>query len=159
MNGYKRAWQPMPMICLQDVYDAFEFYMAMHMGIQVQRRKPSLSKIEFDDQKYNSYEFDFTEFPGIRMRDHLQCTQIVMYGSPCLPSICFYDASHRLVQRASGETKLTLYDALRWIVERAPAPPVVAASLRADEEGLLDLAHDVVRLWKARGLRHKRRVV
>jgi hypothetical protein len=100
--------------------------------------------------------FDFTEFPGIRMRDHLQCTQIVMYGAPCLPSICFYDASQRLVQRASGETKQALLDALSWIVERAPAPPVVAASLRADEEGLLDLAHDVVRLWKARGLRRMR---
>jgi hypothetical protein len=46
MNVYKRVWQPMKMIYLQDVYDAFEFHMAMHMGIRVQWRKPSLSKIE-----------------------------------------------------------------------------------------------------------------
>jgi hypothetical protein len=149
----------MQMIYLQDVYDAFVFHMEMHLGIRVQWRKPPLSKIEFDGQKYNSYVFDFTEFPGIRMMGHLQCTQIVMYGSPCLPSICFYDANQLLVQKASGEGKLALYSDLRRIIEWAPAPPVVAASLRADEEGLLDLAHDVVRLWKARGLRHKRRVV
>lgn len=32
----------------------------------------------------------------------------------------------------------------------------VQKGLAADAE---DLAHDVVRLWKARGLRHRRRVV